>query len=298
MLITGAAGFLGSFAADFFHRQGWIVHGLSRNAPPDFGSSFATHTITDLSSAEQVRSLLANLEPELVLHLAGPSDVSSSLANPAMDLSHHLLPMATVIEGLRHSRRPARFLLVSSAAVYGQPDILPVPETARLSPISPYGFHKAMQEMLCDEYQQLYGLKTCKARVFSTFGEGLRHLAVWDIARRALQGDFTVRGTGDEVRDYLYGGDVARALFTIALGSRFGGEAINVASGVGIRIADLAEMIYKDLGIAERPVFRGNVAQGNPSMWIADISRLSELGFVNAPISSQLSSTLSWIRNA
>ena len=70
-----------------------------------------------------------------------------------------------------------RVLLLSSAAVYGSPTSLPMREDMMTKPISPYGYHKHLQEMILTEYFELFGIRCCAARIFSTYGPGLRHLA-------------------------------------------------------------------------------------------------------------------------
>jgi dTDP-glucose 4,6-dehydratase/UDP-glucose 4-epimerase len=134
-------------------------------------------------------------------------------------------------------------------------------------PISPYGFHKVQQELLLREYVRIDRLRGCAARIFSTYSQGLRRLAVWDVTRRALAGAHEVLGTGNQTRDYLHAGDVGRAIVERAA---FDGEAINVASGVEVSIRTLAAEIYRLAGIAAEPRFTGERLLGSPSHWRAD----------------------------
>jgi len=189
---------------------------------------------------------------------------------------------------------PTRVVLVSSAAVYGDPESLPVPEDAPLSPISPYGFHKLHQELLLREYVQLHGVNGCVARVFSTYGENLRRLAIWEMTRRALAGHHDVLGSGQETRDYLYAGDVGRALVVIA-GKATGG-AINVASGEEVSMREVAEKVYEAAGIRDQPHFTGEAMRGSPSHWRADVTRLNDLGFASPAWSRGLYQTVRWIQ--
>jgi UDP-glucose 4-epimerase len=202
-----------------------------------------------------------------------------------------------ILSGARQLARAPGVLLVSSAAVYGQPDAVPVREDATLSPISPYGFHKLAQERLLAEFASLYGLPVSIARAFSTLGPGQRHLAVWDITRRALQGNFELPGTGKESRDYLYATDVGQALATIVERAPFEGEVINVASGCETPIRRIAEAILSELGVTAQPVFRGSPLPGSPLRWCADVRRLGDLGFhAGFDIETALKLTVSWIR--
>ena len=100
------------------------------------------------------------------------------------------------------------------------------------------------------------------------------------LGRMLGYGTVTILGTGEEMRDYLYAGDVGRALVTLANKSPFQGEAVNVASGAGTTIATLAEKIFAALGIGDRPRFTGSIAPGNPLRWIAEVDSLHRLGFI------------------
>jgi len=195
---------------------------------------------------------------------------------------------------------PPGVLLVSSAAVYGNAESSPVAEVEACRPISPYGFHKVGQEALLDEFGKLYGLSVCKARPFSTFGPGLRRLAIWDITRRAIAGDYALRGTGDETRDYLHVIDVAVALERIASRAPFQGEAINVASGRESTMRHVASLIYGALGLSATPTFDGTCLEGSPLRWRADISKLQDLGFrQKVMFETGIKETVEWIkRNA
>ena len=299
LLVTGAGGFLAGYTARAFADAGWTCIGVGRSDPNRQASLYRAFHLHDLSSADRVATLVERYRPSAIVHFAAPSSVPASVARPLGDLQEHITPTGNLLEGARLTGAKPRFLLLSSAAVYGNPAALPVSEDAPLAPVSPYGFHKVMQETLADEYHQVFGIPVAKARVFSTFGEGLRKLAVWEIARRALGGDVAVHGTGDEVRDYLYAGDVARALLAIITGGAFAGEAVNVASGRGTSVRELAQTIFDELGIAGPPQFDGLAPRGNPTAWIANVDRLAALGFAPTErLDAALRRTVRWIQTS
>lgn len=226
-----------------------------------------------------LRALLDRYEPRLVVNAAGPADVASSFAGPEEDFREQLLPLVDLAGAIRSSTSRPQLLHVSSAAVYGEPGRLPVRESDPVSPLSPYGYHKAMQEWLIAEHGQLFGLRCCIARVFSAYGPGQRRLAIWEMAQRARRGDYSVRGTGDETRDYLFVEDVGRALVSLAQSAPFRGEVVNVASGTEVTVRRAAASIYRALGIDARPVFDRETMPGAPSHWRADVTVLQSLGF-------------------
>jgi UDP-glucose 4-epimerase len=306
-LITGAGGFLARHVAAAFregrdhqpstinHQPEWRLVGVGRSDTDGVANLYDSFQINDLSDTARLVTLLEKFRPELAVHLAAPSSVPESLRQPLADLESHVLPTARLLEAIRLAGATTRFLLVSSAAVYGNPVTLPIAEDAALAPISPYGFHKLQQELLCDEYHRVFGVPVVKARVFSTFGEGLRRLAVFELTRRALAGDATVLGTGAEQRDYLYAGDVAAAIRAIAEQGVFDGRAYNVASGVPIAIGDLASRIFAGAGLS--PQFTGSMPPGMPAAWAADVTRLQALGFTPRwTLDDALRRTIDWIR--
>jgi len=294
VFIAGAGGYLGGHAVQHFASRDWRVIGAGRSDPDNVAASCDAFHVVDFSDAERLADLIEDSAPDVVISLAAPSSVGHSVSHPLDDFNAHVTPTVNLLEAIRMSQAPARVILVSSAAVYGDPRQLPVGETAHTSPISPYGFHKRHQELLFDQYARIHGVRCSKARVFSTYGERLRRLAVHDIAKRALAGDRSVHGTGDETRDYLYADDVARALLCIAERAAFEGEAINVASGEEVSVRELASKIFSLLGIDEAPQFTGKTFPGNPLHWRADVTRLQQLGF-EAKWDAGLARTVRWI---
>jgi nucleoside-diphosphate-sugar epimerase len=294
-MLTGAGGFLAGHFATAFAAAGWQTFGIGRSDRDKQAGLFDEIILTDLSDLGAVTSFAGRVTPDVLVHLAAPASVAESIDDPLADLQAHIIPTANVLYALRRSSPATRVLLISSAAVYGSPASLPISEDTRLAPISPYGFHKLQQELLVDQYAALHGLRTCKVRIFSTYGERLRRLAVWEIARRALAGNPEVLGTGEESRDYLDVTDVARAVVCIAGHAPFEGEAINVASGDDVSIAAVAAEIFRLVGLSEAPRFTGQTLPGNPIRWRADVTRLRKLGCSPASWSSGLARTIEWI---
>ena len=300
VLVCGAAGFIGSYAARELCRSGFKVVGAGRGKPPVILNypEEARFIGGDLRDREFVEQLVQHVSPDKILFAAGPANVQRSVLDPVEDFANQLQPLVHVLWAASRLTRPAGVLLVSSAAVYGDPQSMPVTEAAAPAPISPYGFHKLAQEQLLHEFNALYEVPVCVARAFSTLGPGLRHLAVWDIAHKALNNDFSLRGTGHETRDYLYARDVGRALACITRNASFAGEVINVGSGEETPIDHLASLIYSSLGLHEKPTFDGQRLAGSPSRWRADTSRLRSIGFEpDVDLRAGVLKTIDWIKH-
>ena len=268
-LVTGARGFLGGYVSAELQRAGWDIVGAGR---PEI----------EIPSPEFDR-LLADVGPGLVVHCAGPASVTASVEDPVSDFAGSAGVLVAVLEQLAALPRRPRLVFVSSAAVYGDPERLPVAEADPVRPVSPYGFHRAACELLLEEFHRIYDLPTLALRVFSAYGEGLDRQILWDICTKAATRDEVVlHGTGRESRDFVHASDVARAVCVAARAARFEGEALNVATGVETTTAELARLLLDALG-SEVPVrFDGRPRAGDPRNWRADISAIRALGFTPA----------------
>ena len=266
-VVTGARGFLGSAISDRLEGAGWQV---ARAGRPD----------VEIPSAG-FSELLADASPDLIVHCAGPASVADSISRPAADFAGSAGVLAAVLDQARMLEPQPRFLLLSSAAVYGDPQSLPVDERQPLVPVSPYGHHRVTCESLITEFNRFYGLPASVMRIFSAYGEGLSRQILWDACRKGLEhGRIELHGTGSESRDFIHADDVAGAAMRIIDRGGFEGEPYNVASGRETTIAELAELLRAGLGLPEGTVsFGGDTRSGDPLNWRADISKLRELGF-------------------
>ena len=278
-IITGVAGFLGRYVARHFAQAGWSVVGVDSVAPENVALSAGTYRRLELPSP-RLADLIRETAPQACVHCAGRASVGLSMEDPAADFQGNTVLVFELLEALRRSAPACRFLLLSSAAVYGDPASLPVTEGHAIQPISPYGYHKRQAEMLCEEFARLYALPTSSARIFSAYGPGLRRQVMWDICARALtSGKVELRGTGGESRDFIHAADIADALQLMATKAPCEGEIYNLASGREVTIAELATTLLGGLGVNVAPVFDGQATPGNPLHWRADVSKIAALGF-------------------
>jgi UDP-glucose 4-epimerase len=263
-VVTGAFGFLGRHIAAALTGDGWRVVGTGR---PE----------VEIPSAE-FDALLDGTNAGLVVHCAGPASVPASVEDPAADFRGSVGVLFDVLERLRG--RDTGFVLVSSAAVYGEPERLPVAESTPIRPISPYGFHRAVCELLVREFHELWGLRCCTLRIFSAYGEGLHRQIMWDICRGAVRdGTVALHGTGEESRDFVHASDVARAVALVARSAPLQAEVYNVATGSETSITTVARLLLDALG-SEAPLsFLGRTRPGDPRHWRADVGRLADLGY-------------------
>jgi UDP-glucose 4-epimerase len=298
VLVTGAAGFLGHHVVAQFAREGWKVVAIDHVPPPtaNFAHSVTYHRL-QLPNA-LLGSLIAGESPDVCVHCAGSASVGLSLENPDIDFRSNTVLTFEVLEALRCHAPECRFLLLSSAAVYGDPTSLPVTEAHPPAPLSPYGWHKLQCEMLCTEYARFFQVPTAVARIFSAYGAGLKKQVVWDICHRVLtEGTLTLHGTGRESRDFIHATDIARGLFILAESGAANGEVYNLSSGREVTIAELAGLLREELAPAMPVAFDGAATPGNPLNWRADISKITALGFApQIPLEDGLRDTARWSR--
>jgi UDP-glucose 4-epimerase len=154
-------------------------------------------------------------------------------------------------------------------------------------------------------YSRVYSIPIRILRIFSAYGAGLRRQLLWDITRKILdaiatrQDTIPLWGTGEETRDFIHSIDVAYAALRIAdarLSSMY--EVFNVASGVQVRIRDVAECVCNLWGCNITPVFAGENRLGDPAQWCADISKLTNIGYSpTIPFMEGLRDYVLWANN-
>lgn len=276
VLLTGACGFLGSRIAKRLSAAGYRVVGIDRCESAD--PSLSDHHVMSLPD-QRFFEILAAETPGAVVHTAGPASVVGSVDDPLADFNGSVATHAFLFDAVRRFSPDSRVVMLSSAAVYGDPVSLPVHEDAPLAPISPYGFHKIMCETLAREFHVVYGVRTCALRIFSAYGAGLRRQILWDVCEKAVQGHVELMGSGQQTRDFVHTDDVAAAIECLLASAPFEGEAYNCASGVETTIRELAEKLAACVNPAAPVSFSGVDRPGDPMRWRADISALSRLGF-------------------
>jgi UDP-glucose 4-epimerase len=280
VLVTGVSGFLGQYVARHFDSLGWRVIGVDRGiAPADVRVSLRAYHRWNLPDV-RFGDLLRESTPRLLVHCAGPSSVVESFAHPERDFADGPALVFEILSQLRVCSPRTQFMFLSSAAVYGNPASLPVSESAKLLPISPYATHKMQCESLCAEFAKDVALRTASVRIFSAYGAGLRRQVIWDILQKAMTLDHVIlQGTGAESRDFIHAMDVARAIERVSNAGNFIGEAYNLASGREVTIAELAEQVIYHLGFDVRVRFDGILPPGIPRNWCGDVRKLMALGF-------------------
>jgi UDP-glucose 4-epimerase len=277
VLITGAAGFIGRHVAKEFAARGWQVSGIGRSDWKDWHDYGLTawHSVDVTSEA----LLEYGGKPEVLAHFAGGAAVGYSVDHPGEDFESTVQTTSRVLEFIRLHSADTKLVYPSSAAVYGQAATLPISEESTIAPISPYGLHKQMAESLCQLYSRQYGLSISIVRLFSVYGPGLRKQLLWEACRKLHEGQSEFFGTGKELRDWLHVSDVARLLFSASMKSSPECPIVNAGSGQGVAVKDILLLIAEQLHLAIAPKFSSRPKAGDPTAYVADISKARGWGW-------------------
>jgi len=271
VVVTGAAGFIGRHVAREFSEKGWYVIGIGRGSWLDwreYGLSAWHCSDVNFNSLQEYAS-----NPNVIIHCAGGASVGISIEQPADDFNLTVKTTSDVLEFIRLCSPSTRLIYPSSAAVYGHVKTLPITEVTSLNPISPYGVHKQIAEILCKLYAKQYGLSVAIVRLFSIYGNGLRKQLLWDACQKFERGENEFFGTGEEVRDWLHVEDVARLFIIAAKNATKLCPVVNAGSGHGVPVKELLQYVSNQLGFRLQPVFSSNPKVGDPNAFIADISK-------------------------
>ncbi len=307
ILVTGGAGFIGSHVADAFLAAGWqvtVLDNLSRgrlqNVPR--GAEFLR---LDLGSPE-AREVVATGRFDVVSHHAAQVDVRVSVADPVLDAEENILALLNLLEGARLGGCRRLILVSSGGVVYGE-RVPPHPETAPKLPLSPYGVSKLSGEHYLACYTQLYGLEGAVLRYANVYGP--RQDPHGEAGVVAIFGDrlrsgraITIYGDGEQTRDYVYVGDVARANLLAAEADlpapdgTIDARAFNIGTGTQTSVRALAEAMQAATGIRV-PVEHAAARTGELKASALVVGKAARvLGWTpQVPLADGLRATYEWI---
>lgn len=280
VLITGVTGFIGRYIARQFFDAGWSVLGLGTRPQENAPNQSLSHYYQLVLPSNDLPRIIQQVQPQVCIHCIGRASVGLSITEPSSDFKTSVEVTFQILDALRVYAPICKTIYLSSAAVYGNPEFLPIVETHKTNPISPYGFHKLICEQLCQEFYEIYQLPIAIVRIFSAYGPGLRRQVIWDICHKSLtESVLKLKGTGNESRDFIHVIDVAKAIHNIAEISPCKADIYNLASGLETKIKKLPDFILSELERTIEVKFDKAVSTGDPLNWQANISKLEDLGF-------------------
>ncbi|OYQ41565.1 UDP-glucuronic acid decarboxylase family protein [Flavobacterium aurantiibacter] len=283
ILITGAAGFLGSHLADRFIAEGYYVIGMDNLITGDLRNieHLFQHPNFEFHHHDVSKFVFVPGDLDYILHFASPASPIDYLKIPIQTLkvgslgTHNLLGLARV--------KNARILIASTSEVYGDPLVHPQTEDyyGNVNTIGPRGVYdeaKRFQESITMAYHRFHGLETRIVRIFNTYGPRMRlndGRVIPAFIGQALRGeDLTIFGNGLQTRSFCYVDDQVEGIFRL-LHSDYS-LPVNIGNPDEITILDFAKEIIKLTGTEQKIVFQP-LPENDPLQRQPDITRAKEL---------------------
>jgi UDP-glucose 4-epimerase len=279
VLLTGGAGFIGSHAADHLARDHEVVvvddlsTGKRDNVPE--GTRFFEEDIR--SGCEEV---FREFRPEVLCHQAAQMDVRRSVREPDFDADVNVLGTIRLLQNCVRYEVGRVIFASTGGAVYGEQEEFPAPENHPQYPVSPYGVSKLAGERYLHYYSIQHGISYAALRYANVYGprqDPHGEAGVVAIFSGNLAANMTSRinGTGEQTRDYVYVGDVARAII-LALEGEVPNGAYNVGTGIETSVNELYELLREISGRSLSPE-HGPPKPGEQERSSVDPSKSEEL---------------------
>ncbi len=280
ILVTGGAGFVGSHVVEAYLADGHDVHvvdNFTTGHPSNLDPRATLHEM-DIQSPE-FEALFASLKPEVVNHHAAQASVKKSTHDPIQDLVQNAGGTANVARLCAEHGVSKMIYSSSGGTVYGEPLHLPLDESHPLAPVSPYGLSKLIGEEYLRLYQRTHGLNYTILRYSNAFGprqdpNGEAGVVAIFTGRMLAQEACTIDGDGEQRKDYIYVGDIARAnVFALEKGH---GETVNIGTGKGISVNEIFEALNAETG-NEIPARSGPPRPGDVRNFWIDTSKAKDV---------------------
>ena len=271
ILITGVTGFVGSHLAEYclsLDQQVEVIgtcRWRSRRENIEHLEDAINLYECDLRDASSVKTLLADIQPERIFHLAAQSYVPSSWNSPGETITTNVIGQLNIFEAMRETNSTASIQIAGSSEEYGlvHPEEAPITEENPLRPLSPYAVSKVAQDMLAYQYFQSYGLRVVRTRAFNHTGPRRGDVFVTsNFAKQIAEIEAGQRppvihvGDLNPKRDFTDVRDIVRA-YWLSLEHCSLGEVYNVASGKAYRIKEVLKILLdnsgQDIEVVEDP---------------------------------------------
>lgn len=256
VLVTGGAGFIGSHIVDAALAAGMTVGiidnlstGKERNLHPQ-----ARFYHVDITKADEVDTAFADFRPDYVVHHAAQIDVRRSVNDPVHDAAVNILGTLNILAAARQ-QQVRKITYASSAALYGDPAYLPVDEKHPVQPLAPYGASKHTVEHYLEIYRVLYGLPYVALRYANVYGprqdsKGEGGVVAIFTDRMLAGQEIVIFGDGEQTRDFVYVGDIARANLLALASTEVG--ICNISGQSEISVNGLFHLMSEVSGIQVR----------------------------------------------
>jgi UDP-glucose 4-epimerase len=288
--VTDEVNFIGSHLVVRLVRDGYrvrVVDNLSsgriENIKHHLDAGTVELIVGDLKEPQVV--LKAVEGADVVFHFVANPEVRVSTTNPEIHFNENIVATFNLLEAMRR-KNVKELVFASSSSVYGEPEEIPVDESAPIRPVSVYGASKVACEALIHAYAKLYGIKAVVLRYANVVGPRLRHGVVWDFINKLLKNptELEILGDGKQVRSYIYIDDAIEATITAWRKTETSYEVYNIASEDWITVDEVTEEVIKAMGLSNvrktyKPVLHGVGWPGDVKKIALKIDKIKKLGF-------------------
>ncbi|CAD5899413.1 MAG: GDP-mannose 4,6-dehydratase [Carnobacterium sp.] len=292
ILITGGAGFIGSHLVDQLieTHQIWVIDNLSMGVMANLPNhKNLTFIYGDICDKALLSKLLCSHKFDYIFHLAAIANVQDSVMEPIKTHQVNFEATLTLLDLIKKEQPTLkRLVFASSAAVYGDLEELPKKESSSVLPKTPYAIDKYAAERFVLSYFSLYNVPTSAVRFFNVYGPRQNptstYSGVISIITNKLKNNkekketFTVYGTGQQTRDFIYVKDVVQSLILVSKSEKSLGEVYNIGSGEQISLNRLIKTYTSLTGLSLNLTFETK-RDGDIQDSYASITKLKSLGF-------------------
>jgi dTDP-glucose 4,6-dehydratase len=283
ILITGAAGFLGSHLSDRFIKEGYHVIGMD---------NLITGNMQNIEHLFKLENFeFYHHDVSKFIHVPGPLDYILHFASPASPIDYLKIPIQTLKVGSLGTHnclglaktKKARILVASTSEIYGDPMVHPQTEEywGNVNPVGPRGVYdeaKRFQEAMTMAYHTFHGLETRIIRIFNTYGPRMRlndGRALPAFIGQALRGeDLTVFGDGSQTRSFCYVDDLVEGIYRLLLSDY--AQPVNIGNPDEISLKEFAEEIISLTGTTQKIIYKP-LPVDDPKQRRPDITRAREV---------------------
>lgn len=291
VLITGGAGFIGSSLAEALLLKGYnvmIFDNFSKGTRANIDNClvFSNCSIIegDLLDSRSLSKVVS--KSDIVFHLAANPDVRIGASNTEVDYQQNILATYYLLEAMRTSQTCKKVVFTSSSTVYGEPELIPTPETyGPLKPISMYGSSKLACESIISGYCHMFNMSGIVFRLANIVGPRSTHGIVYDFINKLSKrkDQLEILGNGRQNKSYVYIEDCINAiLYALQIDSTF--EIFNVGSTDRITVLDIAESLLQILGLSNtvfnfQEGLEGRGWKGDVKEMLLDCKKIASIGW-------------------
>jgi len=299
ILVTGGAGFIGSHIVDKLIENTHdviildnLTTGNKNNINPK--AEFVNADIRDKDLNEKINFK----DVEVIIHQAAQINVRSSVENPMHDANINVLGTINILEMMRKYDINKIVFASSGGAVYGEPNYLPVDEDHPITPLSPYGLSKYVGEEYIKLYNRLYGIEYAILRYSNVYGErqdprGEAGVISIFIDKMLKNQSPIIFGDGNQTRDFVYVGDVAKANL---MALNWKNEVVNIGTGKETSVNELYKIIANELNYKNEPIY-DKPREGEVYRIFLDIKKAQNLGWIpDVDLKEGIKKVINWMR--